>query len=230
MESESAKDLVPKFFGKTASTYDTVARWATLGKDEYWKKQILNQIPNGESFLDLACGTGILTRKIAKKFPNAKIIGIDITKGYLTIAKKNSSSYKNISFLHQDAEKLHLESKFDWIISSYLPKYCNPEILLKNCIDHLKPGGSIIFHDFIFPKNKFVQKIWNTHFVILRFLGKFFPSWKEAFTELPELIRSSSWLRDYENIMRKNGLQITSHFLTWNTVAILKGTKIMDLD
>ena len=33
MVSESAKDLVPKFFGKTAGTYETVARWATLGKD-----------------------------------------------------------------------------------------------------------------------------------------------------------------------------------------------------
>jgi demethylmenaquinone methyltransferase/2-methoxy-6-polyprenyl-1,4-benzoquinol methylase len=225
MVSESAKDLVPKFFGKTAGTYDTVARWATLGKDEYWKKQILNQIPNGESFLDLACGTGILTRKIAKKFPNAKIIGIDITKGYLTIAKRNSSSYKNISFLHQDAERLHLDSKFDCIISSYLPKYCNPEILVKNCVDYLNPGGSIIFHDFTYPKNKFVQKIWNTHFVVLRFLGNFFPSWKEAFKELPKLIRSSPWLRNYENIMRKNGLQTTSQFLSWNTVAILKGTK-----
>lgn len=228
MVSESAKDLVPKFFGKTASTYDTVARWATLGKDEYWKKQILNQILNGGSFLDLACGTGILTRKIAKKFPNAKIIGIDITKGYLEIAKRNSTSYKNITFLHQDAESLHLDSKFDWIISSYLPKYCDPEILVKNCIDYLNPGGSIIFHDFIYPKNKIVQKIWNTHFVVLRFLGKFFPSWKEAFRELPELIRSSSWLRDYENLMRKNGLQITSHILTWNTVAILKGIKNLD--
>jgi hypothetical protein len=60
---------------------------------------------------------------------------------------------------------------------------------------------------------------------VLRFIGKFFPSWKEAFKELPELIRSCSWLINYENIMRKNGLQITSHFLTWNTVAILKGTK-----
>ncbi len=228
MVSESAKDLVPKFFGKTADTYDTVARWATLGKDEYWKKQILNQILNGESFLDLACGTGILTRKIAKKFPNAKIIGIDITKGYLEIAKRNSTSYKNITFLHQDAESLHLDSKFDWIISSYLPKYCDPKILVKNCIDYLNPGGSIIFHDFIYPKNKIVQKIWNTHFVVLRFLGKFFPSWKEAFRELPELIRSSSWLRDYENLMRKNGLQITSHILTWNTVAILKGIKNLD--
>jgi len=225
MVSESAKDLVPKFFGKTAGTYETIARLATLGKDEYWKKQILFQIPNGDSFLDLACGTGILTRKIAKKFPNAKIIGIDITKGYLTIAKRNSSSYKNISFLHQDAERLHLDSKFDCIISSYLPKYCNPEILVKNCVDYLNPGGSIIFHDFTYPKNKFVQKIWNTHFVVLRFLGNFFPSWKEAFKELPKLIRSSPWLRNYENIMRKNGLQTTSHFLSWNTVAILKGTK-----
>jgi len=42
--------------------------------------------------LDLACGTGILTREIAEKFPNAKIVGIDITKSYLDVAKENSNS------------------------------------------------------------------------------------------------------------------------------------------
>ena len=140
MLTESAKNLVPKFFDETGSTYDSVVSYGTLGKDKYWKKEILRQISNGNSFLDLACGTGILTRKIAKKFPDAKIIGIDITKSYLDVAKQNSNSFDNISFILDDAEEFKLDSKFDCITASYLPKYCDPEILVKNCINHLNPG------------------------------------------------------------------------------------------
>ena len=78
--AEPAKNLVPKFFDETGTTYDGVVSYGTLGKDRYWKKKILEQISDGNSFLELACGTGILTRGIAEKFPSAEIVGVDITK------------------------------------------------------------------------------------------------------------------------------------------------------
>ena len=159
--AESAKNLVPKFFDETGTTYDDVVSYGTLGKDKYWKRKILEQISDGSSFLDLACGTGILTREIAKKFPNSKIVGIDITKSYLDVAKENSSHFDNISFTLDDAEEFKLDSRFDCITASYLPKYCDPEILVKNCTTHLKPGGKIIFHDFTYPKNLVVRGLWN---------------------------------------------------------------------
>ncbi len=62
LENESAKNLVPKFFGDTANTYDKIAVWCTLSKDKYWKYEIVSHITNAKSILDLACGTGILTR------------------------------------------------------------------------------------------------------------------------------------------------------------------------
>ncbi|MGQ0771329.1 MAG: class I SAM-dependent methyltransferase [Nitrososphaerota archaeon] len=225
MAIESPKSLVPKFFNKTATTYDKVVVWATFGKDRYWKKEILKQIPDGDSFLDLACGTGILTRNIADRRPYAKIMGIDITESYLDVAKENSKQYKNISYLQQDAEQLNLGMKFDCIVSSYIPKYCNPEILLKACVDHLKPGGKIVFHDFTYPKNKFVGKLWDIYFVLLYFVGFFIPSWKDAFAELPKLIRSSTWLSDYTRAMKDNGLDVQQKLFTLNSSALLIGIK-----
>lgn len=225
---ESPKSLVPKFFNKTATTYDRIVAWATFGKDRYWKKEILKQIPEASSFLDLACGTGILTRSIADRFPNAKIIGADITERYLDVAKENSKHYKNITYLQQDAEQLNLGMKFDCITSSYVPKYCNPEILVKACMDHLKPGGKIIFHDFTYPTNKLVRRFWDSYFVLLHLIGFFVPSWKEAFVELPKLIRSSTWLSDYTRIMRDNSLDGQQKFLTWNSSVILIGIKESD--
>jgi len=225
MLAESAKNLVPKFFDETGTTYDGVVTYGTLGKDKYWKKKILQQISNGNSFLDLACGTGILTRKIAEKFPNAKIVGIDITKSYLDVAKKNSNLSANISFILDDAEEFKLDSKFDCITASYLPKYCDPKILVKNCVAHLKPGGKIIFHDFTYPKNPSTRRLWNFFLTFLRLVGCFIPSWKDALIGLPKLIRRSKWLDSYSDVMGKNGLKVNHQYLTYGASAILTGAK-----
>ena len=223
--AESAKNLVPKFFDQTGTTYDRVVSYGTLGKDKYWKREILRQISNGVSFLDLACGTGILTRKIAEKFPNAKIVGVDITKSYLDVAKQNSNSFDNISFILDDAEQLRLDSKFDCITASYLPKYCDPEVLVRNCINHLNPGGKIIFHDFTYPKNLVIKLLWNFFFIFLRLAGYFIPSWKDALIGLPKLIRRTKWLDSYSDVMKKSGLKVSHQYLTYGAVAILTGTK-----
>ena len=223
--AEPAKNLVPKFFDETGTTYDGVVSYGTLGKDRYWKKKILEQISDGSSFLDLACGTGILTREIAEKFPSAKIVGIDITKSYLNVAKQNSNSFDNISFILDDAEEFKLDLKFDYITASYLPKYCDPEILVKNCITHLNPGGKIIFHDFTYPKNPAVRVLWNFFLTFLRLVGYFIPSWKDALIGLPKLIRSTNWLHNYSDVMKKSGLKVSNQYLTYGAAAILTGTK-----
>jgi demethylmenaquinone methyltransferase/2-methoxy-6-polyprenyl-1,4-benzoquinol methylase len=225
MLAESTKNLVPKFFDETGATYDGVVSYGTLGKDKYWKRKILEQISNGDSFLDLACGTGILTREIAEKFPIAKIVGIDITQSYLDVAKQNSNSFENISFILDDAEKFKLDSKFDCITASYLPKYCDPEILVKNCITYLKPGGKIIFHDFTYPKNPAVRGLWNLFLTFLRLVGYFIPSWKDALIGLPKLIRRTKWLDSYSDVMKKSGLKVSHQYLTYGASAILTGTK-----
>jgi demethylmenaquinone methyltransferase/2-methoxy-6-polyprenyl-1,4-benzoquinol methylase len=225
MLAESTKNLVPKFFDETGATYDGVVSYGTLGKDKYWKRKILEQISNGDSFLDLACGTGILTREIAEKFPIAKIVGIDITQSYLDVAKQNSNSFENISFILDDAEKFKLDSKFDCITASYLPKYCDPEILVKNCITHLKPGGKIIFHDFTYPKNPAVRGLWNLFLTFLRLVGYFIPNWKDALIGLPKLIRRTKWLDSYSDVMKKSGLKVRHQYLTYGASAILTGTK-----
>lgn len=222
---ESTKDFVPKFFNRTAKTYDKIVNITTFGKDRYWKKVILNKMPRCHTILDLACGTGILTFQIAEKIPEAKIIGVDITKSYLDMAKNKLEPHHKISFLLQDAENLNLTETFDCITSSYIPKYCKPEILIPVCIKHLKPGGKIIFHDFTYPKNKLVRILWNVYFVLLHFAGFFIPSWNQVFVNLPQLIRSSRWLDEYEKIMLMNGLQVEKQELTYNTSAVLTGTK-----
>jgi demethylmenaquinone methyltransferase/2-methoxy-6-polyprenyl-1,4-benzoquinol methylase len=221
------KDLVPSFFNNTANSYDKIVRWTTFGKDRVWKNEILKQISTEKTVLDLACGTGILTRQIAEKIPHAKITGVDITTSYLEKAKEKLKLYQNISFVNQDAEKLDLGGKFDCITASYLPKYCESNILIKNCLEHLNVGGKIILHDFTYPKNRVVRKMWNFYFGILYLVGFFIPDWKKVFTDLPHLIRETDWVKKYENTMRNMGLNVYKQDLTWKSSTIIVGTKII---
>jgi demethylmenaquinone methyltransferase/2-methoxy-6-polyprenyl-1,4-benzoquinol methylase len=225
--SKNPKDLVSTFFSNTANSYDKIVYLTTFGIDRSWKKKILEQITTEKSVLDLACGTGILTKLIADKIPHAKIIGLDITTPYIEKAKIKLKSYENISFVIDDAEKFNLDSKFDCITTSYLPKYCNADILIKNCINHLNVGGKIILHDFTYPKNLFMQKIWNLYFNVLNLIGFFIPNWKNVFVHLPNLIRTTNWVTDYEKIMKNNELKIYKHDLTLGTASILIGIKII---
>ena len=221
--ARTPKDLVLPFFDKTAKTYDKVATWATFGRDNYWKTEIIDKINNANSILDLACGTGMLTRMIAAKFPHSRIVGVDISKSYLNIADKKS--FSNISFVNQDAEEMNLDEKFDYICSSYIPKYCDSEVLIRRCVNHLNPGGSIIFHDFVYPKNNLVRVLWRLHFVLLKFIGIFFPSWRYAFSELPKLIQNSKWVDQYSKVLEKNGFDVIQQNLTWHSSVILHARK-----
>lgn len=216
-----AKSLSVKFFDNTASSYNLVARWATFNKDTYWKTKILQNINCANSILELACGTGILTERLAKLFPHSEILGVDMSQSYLRKAKKNLESFSNVSFILQDAENLCLKKKFDCICSSYIPKYCEPAKLVDVCKKHLRSNGRVILHDFIFPENLLIRRFWSMYFYVLQGLGLFFSSWRYAFCELPKLIRSSNWLDSYSDEFQKNGFQIEIQRLTWNTSALL---------
>jgi demethylmenaquinone methyltransferase/2-methoxy-6-polyprenyl-1,4-benzoquinol methylase len=128
--------------------------------------------------------------------------------------------------VNQDAEKLDLGEKFDCITASYLPKYCIADILIKNCIDHLSGNGKIILHDFTYPKNRFVRKMWNFYFKVLNLLGFFIPHWKNVFVDLPQLIRTTNWVKEYEDVMRNYGLKIQTQELTCNSSTIIIGIKM----
>lgn len=220
----NTKELVPKFFNDSASNYDTIVSWTTFGKDRIWKKSIINKIKNPSSILDLACGTGILTKTLSETFPHSKVVGIDITKSYLDMAKMKLKSYENISLFLNDAENFHLDQKFDYIVSSYIPKYCSPKLIIKSCLEHLNLGGMVILHDFTYPKNLAIQQIWNFYFKLLRIAGIFLPEWRNVFRNLPLLIKSTIWVEEYITEMSKNAFDTLIEYQRWKTACIISGT------
>src|ERR687885_1534000 len=67
----------------------------------------------GECILDLGCGTGQLTQKIADA--GAEVIGIDSAKAMIDQAQKN---YPHLQFAVADARNFDFEQPFDAVFSN----------------------------------------------------------------------------------------------------------------
>jgi len=226
----SKLEVVQRFFSGTGFSYDQVATICTCGFDKYWKKRIIEKIPARPAcIIDQACGTGILTLKIARKFTDCQVIGVELRDEYLTIAreKARTSGMSNVDFILGRAEDVVLEGGCDCITSSYLAKYAELGTLISNARKMLRPGGIVIMHDFTYPSNPVFRSLWKTYFQLLRMIGsRIFPEWRTVFYELPEFLRQTTWVSDSLAIMKENGFSdITSKSFTFDTSAIVTARK-----
>lgn len=198
-----------RFFTGTGHSYNLIVNLCTLGLDFWWKQRILDKIPpNASRIVDQACGTGILTFKIARRFPASQVIGVELRDEYLNIAREKAKAMnlKNVEFFLGRAEEIRVEGPVDCITSSYLAKYAELESLIRNAKAMLRPGGLLVMHDFIYPSGAGFTALWELYFKILRTLGsRAFPEWTTVFNELPGFLKQTAWPADLLRTLEETG-------------------------
>ncbi|MDR3647266.1 MAG: ubiquinone/menaquinone biosynthesis methyltransferase [Candidatus Babeliales bacterium] len=148
-------------FTLIAHKYDWSTRLLSFGRDQSWKHNLIKHLPNIQKpvCLDIACGTGDITFKIAQRYTNSKIFGLDITKEMIKLATANNR-FSNVSFVCQDMSSTKFDNnKFDIITGSYALR--NASDLHKTLCELkriLKPGGTLAVLDFSKFDNKLAQK------------------------------------------------------------------------
>ena len=101
--------------------------------------EILSPKP-GELILDLGCGTGQLTQKIADA--KAIVIGIDNSPAMIAEARKN---YPHLEFEVADAKNFTFSELFDAVFSNAALHWIKPpETVISNVWQALKPGGRFV--------------------------------------------------------------------------------------
>ncbi len=218
--------LVHDFFSGTGPTYDFIVNVATLGIDHWWKRTIIGAIPTEPNrVLDLACGTGILTFAIARRFPHCQVVGVELRDEYLQIARAKAESLglKNVEFVLSRAEDYASEQNFDCVVSSYLAKYADLPLLTRNTKNMLTEGGLLLMHDFTYPPNAILVGIWRVYFKLLQLFGTpLYPAWREIFYGLPDLIERPRWRDELLSALDANGFEtIRSRNLTLYGSAIV---------
>jgi len=203
--------LLHAMFSGTAETYDAVVSLTTLGMDRWWKHRLMKAVPEGREYrriLDLACGTGISTLKIADRFPNAEIVGIDLMKSYLAVAsrKVKKQNRKNVEFIHMPVENLaELPGEFDLVLGSFAPKLVDLERLASSCSAKISPGGAIVLHDFIVPNALLLRMGFRAYWLLVKSFMRMRAGWAETSQNLFRIIWESNWQQDLQMVLTGEG-------------------------
>jgi len=123
-------------------------RWASINQGPFASTSKLVQlldINKGDRVLDLACGTGVVTKKIRRKVGSSGfVLGGDTSVTAIKIAKKWNGSQSNLGFVNIDAENFNFSKPFDIITCQYaLFFFPNAQKALKNIKKNLKKTGKI---------------------------------------------------------------------------------------
>ena len=114
-------------------------------------KYLLSEISvlDGDSILDVGCGTGLLSLEIAKWFPTCSVVGIDISPDMIATARShldNSISHR-VRFGVANLFSFAPDSPYDVIFSSSAMHWMLPPEESYQCIFNiLKHGGQLVVH------------------------------------------------------------------------------------
>lgn len=96
------------------------------------------------SVLDVGCGSGTITKGIAKYA--GKVTGIDRSEELIALANEHP---ENVTFIAGDILDYHTDEKFDIITTARTLQWiANPQDVIKKMISLLKPKGMICVLDY----------------------------------------------------------------------------------
>lgn len=110
----------------------------------YYHKIILHAVPKPcLSALDIGCGNGLLTRKLASYCDY--VIGIDLNTKILSIAKEYPSAHENITYIEGDVMSyLFKNSSFNLIALVATLHHLPLHAALQRLQELLAPGGVLV--------------------------------------------------------------------------------------
>ena len=136
-----------------AITYDPVTKVASPPHEGWLRRRLLSQVQGQPSkILDLGCGTGSSTLLLKQTFPQATVVGLDLSPYMLVMGDyKARQTERDIVWCHGRAEAVPWEDgSFDLVTASFLFHEMPPiptQAVLKEALRVLKPGGQVLILD-----------------------------------------------------------------------------------
>ena len=136
-----------------AVTYDPITRYFVPPHETWVREDAIKQIKgNPQRILDLGCGTGSTTVLLQETFPNAEVIGLDLSPYMLIMAERKAKEKQlPIRWYHGKAEETGLDGEtFDLVTASLLFHETPVEIskaILRESFRLLKGGGEFLLLD-----------------------------------------------------------------------------------
>jgi len=128
-------------------------RWAEAGRGEGMEQDHLPitlpvlekmRLAPADSVLDVGCGGGWLSRRLAKLVPDGRVIGMDISDEMIRHARRASADFHNLMFVTGEVTEIPWQANiFSHAISVESSYYWpNPAVGVKDIFRVLHEGGS----------------------------------------------------------------------------------------
>ena len=150
MRSDHSR-LMDQVYRRQRHIYDLTRKYYLLGRDQMIDGLDMSE---GQSLLEVGCGTGRNLAVVAGRYPAARLFGLDISSAMLATARGKLAGLPNeITLRELDASRYvpadFDEPGFDRIIISYaLSMIPDWEQTVATSLAALKPGGSLHIADF----------------------------------------------------------------------------------
>jgi SAM-dependent methyltransferase len=110
-------------------------------------------IAGAHRVLDVGCGSGSMSRLIARSFPEVEVVGVDVREQYLDYARARGQEegLHNLTFERGDVFAVPFpDASFDLVWSKYLLQWLRePKTALAEFKRVAKPGGHVVSCDYV---------------------------------------------------------------------------------
>lgn len=226
---------VADVFHSVASKYDIMNDLMSGGIHRLWKRFTidLSAVRKGQRVLDIAGGTGDLTKQFSKLVGSeGQVVLADINSSMLEVGRErltNLGLTNNIEYVQANAESLPFDdNSFDVITIAFgLRNVTDKDKALRSMLRVLKPGGRLLVLEFSKPANPVLEKIYDTYsFSLLPKMGQLVAGDAESYQYLAESIRMHPDQETLKDMMADAGfVRCDYHNMTGGIVALHKGIK-----
>lgn len=139
------KDRIAAAFGAAAQQYDAHADVQRVAARTVADLAALLPVPDDARILEIGCGTGLLTREIASRWPGTDLVATDLSARMVAHAAQGGMAAGR--FLAMDGEQPWFEGPhFDLILSSLAFQWFDDlPLAIARLVALLRPGGRMIF-------------------------------------------------------------------------------------
>lgn len=226
---------VASVFTSVASKYDVMNDLMSMGIHRLWKRFVIDLagVRSGERVLDVAAGTGDLTRAFAKAVgPKGLAVLSDINAAMLGEGRRRLADAGVVTApaVQFNAEKLPFaDASFDCITIGFgLRNVTDKQAALASMTRALKLGGRLLVLEFSKPLAEPLAKLYDAYsFKFLPLMGQLVANDAESYRYLAESIRMHPDQETLKGMMEKAGLgRVQVYNLTGGIVAVHRGFRL----